>query len=86
MAGAVAVVTLVIMLRALLPTFVALARASSVATVGRALPIITVLAGLLLPLLLREEQLAIYARRWQRFILLGVILCRVQPATGVFKR
>jgi hypothetical protein len=44
------------------------------------------LIGLLLPLLLREERLAIYARQWQRFILLGMILCRVQPATGVFKR
>jgi hypothetical protein len=77
MAGAAAVVTLVVTLRALLPTIAALARASPLlATAGRALPSVTVLAGFLLPLLLCEEQLAVYARRWQHIILLGVILCR----------
>jgi hypothetical protein len=86
MAGAVAVVTLVVTLRALLPTVATLARASPLLTAtGRALPNVTALAGCLLPLLLCEEQLAVYARWWQS-ILLGVVLCLAQPATGVFKR
>jgi hypothetical protein len=77
MTGGATVVTLVVMLRALLPTIAALVRASPLlAVTGRALPSVIALAGLLLPLLLREEQLAVYARRWQHILLLDAILCR----------
>jgi hypothetical protein len=78
MAGATAVVTLVVTLRVLLPT---------VATLARASPPLNEPC----PTSLRweafsfhcSEQLAIYARWWQRIILFGVILCRTQPTTGV---
>jgi hypothetical protein len=65
MAGATAVMTLVITLRSLLPAVAALARALAllVAT-GRTLLSIATLAYLLLPLLLREKQLVVYARWW----------------------
>jgi hypothetical protein len=86
MAGATAVVTLAITLRALLLTVATLAQASSLlAVIRRALSSIIALAGPLLPLLLHEEQLAVYARWWQRIILLGTMLYRAQPSTGVFK-
>jgi hypothetical protein len=93
-------VTLVVTLRALLPTVDALARASPLTAAERALPLLLreeqlavyvrrwqciLLLDTLLLLLLHEEQLAVYTRRWQ-CILLGTILCRAQPATDVFKR
>jgi hypothetical protein len=75
MAGAAAVVTLIVMVHALLPTVTALAWASPLAAAGQALPSITALADHLLLLLLHEEQLAVYTRWWQRILLLGAILC-----------
>jgi hypothetical protein len=63
MAGAPAVMTLVVMLRFLLPAVAVLAQASALlATTGRTLPSVATLAHLLLPLLLREKQLAVYVR------------------------
>jgi hypothetical protein len=53
MAGTAAVVTLVVTLCALLPTVVVLVRASQLLAAERALPSVTALAGLLLPLLHR---------------------------------
>jgi hypothetical protein len=56
MAGAPAVMTLVVTLRSLIPVVVALARASVLlAATGRTLPSVAMLAHLLLPLLLREK-------------------------------
>jgi hypothetical protein len=49
------------------------------------MPSVAALARLLLPLLLREEQLAIYTRWWQRVIFHGAILRRAQPATDIFQ-
>jgi hypothetical protein len=85
MAGAPTVVTLVITLRSLLPAVAALARALALlVTTGLTLPSVATLAHLLLPLLLREKQLAAYARWWQRIILHSTIIFRVQPTVGIF--
>jgi hypothetical protein len=84
MVGAPAVVALIVTLRPLLPAVATLARASALATARRALPSVAVLARLRSPLLLREEQLAVYARWWQRVIFLGAILYRTQPAISIF--
>jgi hypothetical protein len=65
MAGALVVMTLIVTLRSLLPAVAALARPSALlAATGRTLPNVAMLAHLLLPLLLREKQLAVYARWW----------------------
>jgi hypothetical protein len=85
MAGAPIVMTLVITLRSLLPAVATLARASALlAATGRTLPNVATLAHLLLSLLLREKQLAIYARWWQCVILHGAVLRHSQPAAGIF--
>jgi hypothetical protein len=85
MADAPTVMTLVITLRSLLPAVAALARASALlATTGRTLPSVATLTHLLLPLLLREKQLVVYARWWQCVILHGTVLRRPQPAAGIF--
>jgi uncharacterized membrane protein len=85
MAGALAVMTLVVMLRSLLPAVAVLAWASALlAATGRTLLSVATLAHLLLPLLLREKQLAVYARLWQCVILHDVVLRRPQPAVGIF--
>jgi hypothetical protein len=77
MAGAPAIMTLVITLRSLLPAVATLARASALlAVIGRTLPSVATLAHLLLPLLLREKQLAVYVRWWQCVILHGAVLRR----------
>jgi hypothetical protein len=74
MAGAPAVMTLVVTLRSLLPAVAALARASALlAATRQTLPSVATLAHLLLPLLLREKQLAVYARWWQSVILHGAV-------------
>jgi hypothetical protein len=85
MVGAPAVMTLVVTLRSLLPTVAALVRASTllVAT-GRTLPNVATLAHLLLPLLLREKQLVVYAWWWHCVILHGAVLCRPQPTGSIF--
>jgi hypothetical protein len=85
MAGAPAVMTLVVTLRSLLSAVASLAWASAllVAT-GRTLPSVATLAHLLLPLLLREKQLAVYTRWWQCVILHGAVLHRPQPAASIF--
>jgi hypothetical protein len=80
MAGAPAVMTLVVMLRAVLPAVACVGIAATV----RTLPSIAVLTRLLLPLLLREKQLAVYARWWQCVILHGTVLRRPQPAADIF--
>jgi hypothetical protein len=85
MAGAPAVMTLVVTLRSLLPTVAALARASTLlATTGRTLPSVATLAHLLLPLLLHEKHLAVYVRWWQCIILHGAVLRCSQPAASIF--
>jgi hypothetical protein len=72
-------------LRSLLPAVVALARASALlAATGRTLLSVATLAHLLLPLLLREKQLTVYARWWQRIILQSTILRRAQPTANIF--
>jgi hypothetical protein len=77
MACAPTVMTLVVTLRCLLPAIAGLARASALlAATGRILPSVATLAHLLLPLLLREKQLAVYARWWQCVILHGAVLRR----------
>jgi hypothetical protein len=84
MVGASVIMTLVVTLRSLLPAVAALARASALLTAtGRTLPNVATLAHLLLPLLLREKQLAVYTRWWQRIILHSTILCRAQPIAGI---
>jgi hypothetical protein len=85
MVDAPAVMTLVVTLRSLIPVIAALARKSALLTAtGRTLPSVATLAHLLLPLLLREKQLAVYARWWQCVILHGAVLCRPQPAADIF--
>jgi hypothetical protein len=85
MADAPAVMTLVVTLRSLLLAIAALVRASvMLAATIQTLPSIAALARLLLPLLLHEKQLAVYARWWQCVILHGVILRRPQPAVDIF--
>jgi hypothetical protein len=85
MVGAPAVVTLVVMLRHLLPIVVVLAQALALLTAtGQALPSVVAMVCLLLPLLLHEE-LAVYARWWQRVILHVAILRHTQPATDIFQ-
>jgi hypothetical protein len=65
MAGAPAVITLVVTLHSLLLVVASLARASALLTAtGRTLTSIATLTHLLLPLLHREKQLAVYARWW----------------------
>jgi hypothetical protein len=77
--------TLVAMLRSLLPAVAALARASALlATTGRTLPNVATLAHLLLLLLLHEKQFAIYLRWWQCIILHGTVLRRLQPTADIF--
>jgi hypothetical protein len=84
MAGAPAVMTLVVTLRSLLPTIAALARALALlAATRRTLPSVATLTHLL-PLLLREKQLVVYARWWQCVILHGAVLRRPQPAAVIF--
>jgi hypothetical protein len=85
MASAPVVMTLIVMLRSLLPVVATLVRASALlATTGRTLPSVAMLAHLLLPLLLREKQLTIYARWWQCVILHGAVLRCPQPAASIF--
>jgi hypothetical protein len=85
MAGAPAVMTFIVTLRSFLPVVAALTRASALLTATRrTLPSIATLAHLLLPLLLREKQLAVYARWWQCVILHGTILRRPQPVADIF--
>jgi hypothetical protein len=87
MAGAPAVMTLVVTLRSLLPAVAALARVSALlAATERTLSNVATLAHLLLPLLLHEKQLVIYARWWQCVILYGAVLRHSQPAAGIFSR
>jgi hypothetical protein len=77
--------TLIVTLRSLLPAVAALAQASALlVAAGRTLPSIATLAHLLLSFLLREKQLAVYARWWQCVILHGAVLRRPQPATSIF--
>jgi hypothetical protein len=83
MAGAPAVMTLVVTLCSLLPAVAALARALLAAT-RRTLPNVATLVHLLLPLLLREKQIVVYVRWWQRIILHSTILCCAQPTAGIF--
>jgi hypothetical protein len=85
MVSAPTVMTLVVTLRSLLPVVAALARALALlAATGQTLPSVATLAHLLLPLLLREKQLAVYVRWWQCVILHGAVLRRPQPAAGIF--
>jgi hypothetical protein len=85
MTDVLAVMTLVVTLRSLLPAVAALAWASTLlAITGRTLPSVATLAHLLLPLLLREKQLAVYARGWKCIILHSTILCRAQPTADIF--
>jgi hypothetical protein len=85
MSDGTTVMTLVITLRSLLLAFAVLTRASALlAATGRTLPSVATLAHLLLPLLLREKQLIIYARWWQRVILHGAVLRRSQLIAGIF--
>jgi hypothetical protein len=85
MAGATAVMTLVVTLRSLLPVVAAFARALALlAATGRTLPSVATLAHFLLLLLLREKQLVVYARWWQCVILHGAVLRRPQPAANIF--
>jgi hypothetical protein len=84
-AGAPVVMTLAVTLCSLLSAIAAVARASAMlAATIRTLPSIVALARLLLLLLLREKQLAVYARWWQCAILHDAILHRAQPAAGIF--
>jgi hypothetical protein len=85
MAGAPTVMTLVVTLRSLLPVVATLAWASALLTAtGRILPNVATLAHLLIPLLLRQKQLAVYARWWKCIILHGAVLHRPQPAADIF--
>jgi hypothetical protein len=85
MAGAPAVMTLVVTLGSFLPAVAALAWALALlAATGRTPPNVATLAHLLLSLLLREKQLAVYARWWQCVILHGAVLRHPQPAAGIF--